>query len=80
MIPPYREVLTAARRSLRPGGRIGVVDFLDATPGFRQWLEASHVFLGPERLTFLQSLFPRHRVTVRRGPLWRYFLFWAEVS
>jgi S-adenosylmethionine-diacylgycerolhomoserine-N-methlytransferase len=78
MIPPAAHVLEAARDSLRDGGRIGVVDFLDAAPGIREWLEASHVRLGDERLGLLRRLFPRHRYAVRHGVLWRYFLFWGD--
>ena len=80
MIPPFGEVLTAAREALRVGSRIGVVDFLDAGPGVREWLEASHVSLGSERLETLRALFPRHRVHVRRAAGWRYFLFWGDAD
>ena len=80
MIPPFRELLGAAHAALREGGQIGVVDFLDAPPGFRHWLQVSHVHLGPERLDALRLRFPRHRLQVRRGASWRYFLFWGEAA
>jgi S-adenosylmethionine-diacylgycerolhomoserine-N-methlytransferase len=76
MIPSFETALRRAREDLRQGGRIGVVDFLDATnPGTKLWLETSHVHLGNERLTLLKRLFPSHQVRVRSALLWRYFLF-----
>ena len=78
MIPPFAEVLAQARADLRPGGRLAIVDFLDATPMVARALEASHVHLGPARLLEIERLFPRHRTLVRRGPGWRYFRVIAE--
>jgi S-adenosylmethionine-diacylgycerolhomoserine-N-methlytransferase len=78
MIPPFQEAIDAAYESLRPGGRIGVVDFLDAAPGTGAWLRRSHVTLGGARREALQRRFPRHRCVSRWGALWRYYLFWGE--
>lgn len=78
MIPPYEDALRRAKADLRPGGRIGVVDFLAAEPLTRLGLTRSHVSLGPERLEALRDLFPRHRLERRTGISWRYFLFWSE--
>jgi S-adenosylmethionine-diacylgycerolhomoserine-N-methlytransferase len=75
IIPPFREVLERARVDLRPGGRIAVVDFLDARGPVGLGLRRSHVCLGPERLGALRRLFPRHHVSVRSVGLWTYFLF-----
>ncbi len=75
MVPPYLEVLERAARDLRPGGRIVVVDFLDAWPPVSWGLRASHVFLGSERLDALVRLFPDHTARVRRAGLWRFFSF-----
>ena len=47
MIPPFEEVLERARLDLRPGGRIAVVDFLDAWGPVDLGLRRSHVHLGP---------------------------------
>jgi S-adenosylmethionine-diacylgycerolhomoserine-N-methlytransferase len=80
MIPPYAEVLERARRDLRSGGRIAVVDFLDARPGVHSLLRRSHVYLGPERVRLLARLFPQHRLELRRTPLWRYYVFWGDVD
>lgn len=78
MMPPFKAILASARRDLRPGGAIGVVDFLEATnPATAAWLSACHVALGHERLRQLVALFPQHRVSVRRTPLWTYHLFWG---
>jgi S-adenosylmethionine-diacylgycerolhomoserine-N-methlytransferase len=79
MIPPFGEVLAQARADLRPGGRIVVVDFLDAVGPVASGLRASHVFLGRERLAEMIRVFPSHRVSVRSVLLWRYFVFAGEV-
>jgi S-adenosylmethionine-diacylgycerolhomoserine-N-methlytransferase len=75
MIPPFREVIERAQADLRPGGRIAVVDFLDASGPVGLGLRRSHVALGGERLAALREAFPRHEHWVRRGPGWRYFVF-----
>jgi S-adenosylmethionine-diacylgycerolhomoserine-N-methlytransferase len=78
MMPPFRDVLDRARHDLRPGGRIVVVDFLDASGPVALGLTASHVFLGADRLAALERSFPGHRTIVRNLGLWRYFLFTGE--
>jgi S-adenosylmethionine-diacylgycerolhomoserine-N-methlytransferase len=75
MVPPYRAVLEAASRDLRPRGRLVVVDFLDAWPPVSWGLRMSHVFLDEERLVHLRRLFPDHSARVRRAGLWRFFVF-----
>jgi S-adenosylmethionine-diacylgycerolhomoserine-N-methlytransferase len=81
MIPSFSSVLTRAKADLAPGGRIGVVDFLDGTnAATRWWLGANHVTLGPERLDLLKELFPAFEVEVRSAALWRYFLFVGSPS
>lgn len=75
MMPPFAAVLDRARADLRAGGRIVVVDFLDACGPVARALEASHVFLGPARLERLRQLFPEHQVELRSAGLWRFFLF-----
>jgi S-adenosylmethionine-diacylgycerolhomoserine-N-methlytransferase len=78
MIPPFQEVIDRARQDLRAGGRIAVVDFLDARAPFHAWLTRSHVFLGPERLDALRAAFPAHRLRLRNAFGWRFFHFVAE--
>jgi S-adenosylmethionine-diacylgycerolhomoserine-N-methlytransferase len=81
MIPPYEKVVSGARRDLRPGGRIVVVDFLDSwLPPVRAWLSGCHVALGRRRLSALRQLFPEHRLEIRRAGLWSYFLFVGEIQ
>jgi S-adenosylmethionine-diacylgycerolhomoserine-N-methlytransferase len=75
MVPPFREVLERARADLRPGGRLVVVDFLDARPPVSWGLRRSHVFLGADRLAALRALLPDHDLSVRATGLWRFFLF-----
>jgi S-adenosylmethionine-diacylgycerolhomoserine-N-methlytransferase len=75
MIPPFAEVLHRARRDLRPGGRIVVVDFLEATRAVAAGLPASHVFLGEDRLDELKKRFPSHEVSRRSAGLWTYYVF-----
>lgn len=80
MIPPFEDVLDRARKDLRPGGRIAVVDFLDARGPVGFGLRRSHVFLGKERLHTLRRLFPRHHEAIRSVGLWSWVLFEAERS
>ena len=78
MIPPFEAVLERARLDLRPGGRIAVVDFLDARGAVGFGLRRSRVCLGPERLVALRRLFPRHHEAIRSVGFWTYFLFAGE--
>jgi S-adenosylmethionine-diacylgycerolhomoserine-N-methlytransferase len=80
MIPPFGAVLEQARRDLCAGGKIVVVDFLDAKGLVARGLERSHVQLGPARRLLLQRLFPDHRLEVKSVGLWRYFLFVGEAA
>jgi len=80
MIPPFEAVIDRARRDLRAGGRIAVVDFLDAKGPASRGLERSHVLLGPARLDLLKRQFPRHRLEIRPLGLWRHFLFVGEAG
>jgi S-adenosylmethionine-diacylgycerolhomoserine-N-methlytransferase len=77
MIPPYDHVLRRAVLDLAPGGRLAVVDFLDAHGPVGAWLSRSHVILGPKRLEALRRFFPDHEIRVAGTPLWRYFVFVA---
>ena len=78
MIPPFEEVLERARRDLRSGGRVAVVDFHDAWGPVGFGLRRSHVHLGDGRLQALRRAFPRHHAELRSAGLWRYFLFVAQ--
>jgi S-adenosylmethionine-diacylgycerolhomoserine-N-methlytransferase len=78
MIPPFERVLERARADLRPGGRIAVVDFVDARGPVGAGLRRSHVQLGPARLEALRRLFRPLRAEVRSHGLWSYVLFTGE--
>lgn len=81
MMPPFEPVLASARSDLRRGGSIAVVDFLEAANAtVGRWLSANHVALGDARLRRLMDLFPQHGVSVRRAPLWTYYLFWGTAD
>jgi S-adenosylmethionine-diacylgycerolhomoserine-N-methlytransferase len=75
MIPRFPEVVERARRDLRPGGRIAVVDFIDAWGPVGLGLRRSHVHLGPDRLAALRRTFAAPREGVRSTGLWRFFVF-----
>jgi S-adenosylmethionine-diacylgycerolhomoserine-N-methlytransferase len=79
MIPPFATVLERAEHDLRAGGRIAVVDFLDAWGPVGFALRRSHVHLGPGRLETLRRRFQPHTVTVRSVALWRFYLFAARL-
>jgi S-adenosylmethionine-diacylgycerolhomoserine-N-methlytransferase len=78
MIPPFQAAIERAAADLRPGGRLCVVDFLDAWGPVGLGLRVSHVALGSARLDLLRRSFPRHSLDVRRAAAWNYFLFVAE--
>jgi len=63
MIPPFREAIDAALRSLKRGSVLYVVDFWDQGrwPGLfrfmlKRWLDLFHVHFRPELLEYLQEL------------------------
>ena len=85
MIPNWEEALECAFRDLRPGGRIGVVDFYLAersatTMGFSEWMARNHVVLDRSYLESLSSIFrPTRRVTRKAlGGLWSFYRFVGE--
>jgi len=79
MIPEFESAVERAEVDLAPGGQIAVVDFVSARwRPFGDFLTRCHVDLGEERLEFLQQRFPQHTLSLRRGPLWSYFLFWGR--
>ena len=80
MIPAFTRVLHRARLDLRPGGRIAVVDFLDAVGPMAWGLERSHVSLGCERLHLLSGLLPDHDLQIVQVGLWRYYFFCGRVE
>ena len=77
MIPGFQEALDRAWESLRPGGRILVLDFLDTGFAWVRWRMGRYgVQLGGARRTWL-----RHRGALLLdqefrawGGLWRYYL------
>ena len=77
MIPPFETVLDRAARDLHEGGRIAVVDFLDAWGPVGFALGRSHVHLGPHRLEALRRRFSPHTLAVRSVGLWRWYQFVA---
>jgi S-adenosylmethionine-diacylgycerolhomoserine-N-methlytransferase len=78
MILPYDAVLERARRDLRPGGRIAVVDFVDAWGPVGLGLRTSHVHLGPARFEELSRLFRPRRAEIRSMGLWTWLQFTGE--
>jgi S-adenosylmethionine-diacylgycerolhomoserine-N-methlytransferase len=80
MMPPFASILERARGDLQPGGRIAVVDFLDAPAPVAWGLAQSRVHLGGERLQLLRRLFPDHVLRVVDVGLWRYFSFCGRRS
>jgi S-adenosylmethionine-diacylgycerolhomoserine-N-methlytransferase len=78
MIPAFEEAIDRAARELRSGGTLAAVDFVSAgLRPFGAFLTRCHVELGERRLERLRRVFPAHEASLRRGPLWTYFLFWG---
>ncbi len=75
MMPRFDAALDRASNDLRDGGRLAVVDFMDARGPFGSALRRSHVHLGPERLDALRRRFTPEAVTVCSVGLWRFYLF-----
>jgi S-adenosylmethionine-diacylgycerolhomoserine-N-methlytransferase len=85
MIPSWPRIIHCACEELRPGGRIGVVDFcLDTrnalTLGFSRWLELNHVAVDrPYREQLSSVLSPLRCVTQQAfGGLWSFYRFLGE--
>lgn len=82
MIPYWEEALEGALRDLRPGGRIGVLDFYlenrtAITMGFSEWMARNHVMLDRPYLENLSSVFRPIRCVTRKafGGLWSFYRF-----
>ncbi|TRZ96741.1 MAG: class I SAM-dependent methyltransferase [Rhodocyclaceae bacterium] len=76
MIPDWRAAMENAVAMLRPGGRLGVVDFTVASEQawlarnfWRGWFGHDGVRLNAEHSAALGSLLPRHELSVRRAPV-----------
>ena len=85
MIPAWDTALKCAFRELRPGGRIGVVDFCLEDPttaavAFARWMAANHVMLNRRYKATLSSIFrPLNCVTRKAfGGLWSFYRFVGE--
>lgn len=86
MIPPWRESIEHALRSLKPGGRVHIVDFGDqaALPGWFRgmlfwWLDLFGVHVRPELLTYLHELKASGRAEVDIRPIFRGYAFRADL-
>jgi S-adenosylmethionine-diacylgycerolhomoserine-N-methlytransferase len=82
MIPAWQQVLECATAELKPGGRIGVVDFCletrnIVTLGFARWMERNHVTLDSPYRETLVSSFQTTRYITRQalGGLWAFYRF-----
>ncbi len=84
MIPNWRAAIDNALRMLRPGGRLGIVDFYVSSPRpvaglvrhpaalralWRAWFRHDGVYLDPEHLAVLRRAMPDHVLNERDAPL-----------
>jgi S-adenosylmethionine-diacylgycerolhomoserine-N-methlytransferase len=84
MIPAWRAAIDNALAMLRPGGRIGVVDFYVSAQRpdrglehhhamtrwfWRRWFGHDGVRLDPEHLSYLRARVPDHCLTEHLGPV-----------
>jgi S-adenosylmethionine-diacylgycerolhomoserine-N-methlytransferase len=85
MIEHWRLALACAHSELRPGGRIGVLDFCkteNASHWFAEWLALNHVVADRPYDVELSRLF-EERMHLRYnawGGLWSFYLFLGERS
>ena len=80
MIADWEKALTCARSELRPGGRIGVLDFCkssDSTKWFGNWLAMNHVHTDRPCELQLQRLFDvqTHMRYNAWTAVWSFYLF-----
>lgn len=87
MIPPWREALYAALRSLRPDGTLHLVDFWDQRDlpqAFRHlltwWLRIFHVRHEPALITELRHIETQGWAHVTTRSLYRRYTLLAEIS
>jgi len=76
MIPDWRAAMANALAMLRPGGRLGVVDFTVlpeqawlARNFWRGWFGHDGVRLNAEHAAVLAQLLPSHELSLRRAPV-----------
>lgn len=84
MIPDWFAALEQARRMLKPGGTIGIVDFFvsrkypadqlikhrwSSRTFWQLWFQSDNVFLSPDHIPFLQSHFETELLEQHRGKL-----------
>jgi hypothetical protein len=82
MIPNWQNALRCAKAELKPGGRIGVVDFWfgelgRASEGFADWLRLNHVEVDRPYENVLTTMFASEQFRTQNalGGLWKYFRF-----
>lgn len=85
MIPSWTKVLDCALSELKPGGRIGVVDFClqrrnASTLAFAQWMAKNHVTIDRPYLDSLFDMFrpTRYALETALGGLWSFYRFVGE--
>lgn len=86
MIPPWRESIDHALASLKPGGRVHIVDFGDQAglpKWFRGvlfwWLDRFGVHVRPELMDYLRELKASGRAQVDIRPICRGYAFRADL-
>jgi S-adenosylmethionine-diacylgycerolhomoserine-N-methlytransferase len=85
MMPHWEDALACAQLELRPGGRIGIVDFCkpaESSKLFADWLEVNHVRADQPYEQKLMETF--HKTTHLRytawAGLWSFYMFVGDRS
>ncbi|OGL48126.1 MAG: hypothetical protein A2161_02700 [Candidatus Schekmanbacteria bacterium RBG_13_48_7] len=79
MIHDYRKSLEQAYNNLKPGGIIGIIDFLDSKNRIiKKWLLWHNVRLGHEQLHYINKLFNETTYIETNYGLWRIYEYFGE--
>ncbi len=80
--PQYAEVIQQARKDLKPGGFVAVVDFYEGIPAYKKYMLLNHVRMDAHILPVLNDHFESEYISIRKayGGVWKYMLYLGRKS